>query len=648
MQVKGNRLPFDTGGNRRSEESFSSPGSDDSPMSVAIGSSDENFETNDEGEYLIRDNRESAFGKNQYKFARYLCCLCDCIQYSVTKCLTMMFNVCRRKQELKSRTVHIGRPTSENFSPNIVRNQKYNILTFLPLVLFNQFKFFLNLYFLVMALSQFIPSLRVGYIYTYWGLLCFVLLVTMIREAVDDFRRFCRDKEMNSYKYRKLTRNGVIRVPSSAIKVSDLIIVDKNERVPADMVLLRTSEKNGACFIRTDQLDGETDWKLRLAVESCQRLPNSDDLFEIDACVYAEAPKKDIHGFIGTFTRYDGEGAEDALNLENTIWANTVVASGSIIGIVIYSGKETRSVMNNAQPRSKVGLIDIQVNQLTKVLFLAVLGLSLVMMLVKGFAGPWPRYFFRFVLLFSYIIPLSLRVNLDMGKVFYSWMIQKDKMIPGTVVRSTTIPEELGRIVYLLSDKTGTLTQNEMVFKRLHLGTVSYGTEMFSEVAAHLRTAYAHPVTVSQSSSTPSHGKSVSRMRRTVVTRIQEAVKALVLCHNVTPVYEDEPLARSGKSSPTSTETDVSVESVEIEADQHTSKQYSYQASSPDEVALVAWTESVGLTLIKRDLTSMQIKTPQGAILSYTILQTFPFTSETKRMGIVVKVRCHFNIHVVM
>lgn len=45
----------------------------------------------------------------------------------------------------------------------------------------------------------------------------------------------------------------------------------------------------------------------------------------------------------------------------------------------------------------------------------------------------------------------------------YSWMIIHDKNIPGTVVRSSTIPEELGRIGYLLSDKTGTLTENEMV-----------------------------------------------------------------------------------------------------------------------------------------------------------------------------------------
>ena len=73
--------------------------------------------------------------------------------------------------------------------------------------------------------------------------------------------------------------------------------------MPADMVFLRTSEGNGACFIRTDQLDGETDWKLRLAIQSTQRLGSDRELFEISAQVYAEKPQKDIHNFIGTFSR---------------------------------------------------------------------------------------------------------------------------------------------------------------------------------------------------------------------------------------------------------------------------------------------------------------------------------------------------------
>lgn len=159
----------------------------------------------------------------------------------------------------------------------------------------------------------------------------------------------------------------------------------------------------------------------------------------------------------------------------------------------------------------------------SKVLFAAVIGLAFVMMCLKGFGGPWYRYMFRFVLLFSYIIPIrwlikyrffiyiesdynitswanyellahSLRVNLDMGKAFYSWSMQRDEEMPDTVVRSTTIPEELGRISYLLSDKTGTLTQNAMVFKRLHLGTVYYGHDAFDQVSTALNLQHVNSI----------------------------------------------------------------------------------------------------------------------------------------------------------
>lgn len=79
--------------------------------------------------------------------------------------------------------------------------------------------------------------------------------------------------------------------------------MDKDQRVPADLVLLRTTERGGACFVRTDQLDGETDWKLRLAVPSTNKLESELQLNEMRASLYAERPQRDIHSFIGTFTR---------------------------------------------------------------------------------------------------------------------------------------------------------------------------------------------------------------------------------------------------------------------------------------------------------------------------------------------------------
>jgi phospholipid-translocating ATPase len=68
-------------------------------------------------------------------------------------------------------------------------------------------------------------------------------------------------------------------------QAGDIITVEKDQRVPADLVLLRTTEKSGSCFIRTDQLDGETDWKLRVAVPATQNLPADKNLCEMSAQV---------------------------------------------------------------------------------------------------------------------------------------------------------------------------------------------------------------------------------------------------------------------------------------------------------------------------------------------------------------------------
>ncbi|XP_034852131.1 probable phospholipid-transporting ATPase IIB isoform X3 [Mirounga leonina] len=589
--------------------------------------SEEGFE-NDESDYHTLPRARITQRKRGLEWF-----VCGGWKFLCTSCCDWLINICQRKRELKARTVWLGYPEKceEKHPRNSIKNQKYNVFTFIPGVLYEQFKFFLNLYFLVVSCSQFVPALKIGYLYTYWAPLGFVLAVTIMREAIDEFRRFQRDKEVNSQLYSKLTVRGKVQVKSSDIQVGDLIIVEKNQRIPSDMVFLRTSEKAGSCFIRTDQLDGETDWKLKVAVSCTQRLPALGDLFSISAYVYAQKPQLDIHSFEGTFTREDCDPPiHESLSIENTLWASTIVASGTVIGVVIYTGKETRSVMNTSNPKNKVGLLDLELNQLTKALFVALVALSVVMVTLQGFVGPWYRNLFRFLLLFSYIIPISLRVNLDMGKAAYGWMIMKDESIPGTVVRTSTIPEGLGRLVYLLTDKTGTLTQNEMVFKRLHLGTVSYGADTMDEIQSHLRNPYSQQMQFQASgnaaSSTPPKKaqSSAPKVRKSVSSRVHDAVKAIALCHNVTPVYEP----RAG----------VTAEAEYAEADQDFSDgNRTYQAASPDEVALVQWTESVGLTLVSRDLASMQLRTPSGQILTYCILQMFPFTSESKRMGVIIR-----------
>jgi phospholipid-translocating ATPase len=199
-----------------------------------------------------------------------------------------------------------------------------------------------------------------------------------------------------------------------------------------------------------------------------------------------------------------------------------------------------------------------------------------------------------------------------MAKTVYAWFITHDKEISNTYVRTSTIPEELGRISYLLSDKTGTLTQNEMVFKRLHLGTVSFGSDSMDEIVNHLKNSFKQDSLASRQ----------TIMRRTILTRVRDAVEALALCHNVTPMNEHQAEQEENDNEI------LNLEGLKV----------SYQASSPDEIALVSWTESVGLTLVNRGLTTMTLRTPYNKYLNYDILQIFPFTSETKRMGIIVRV----------
>lgn len=520
----------------------------------------------------------------------------------------------RRNQLFQPRQIYFEGPGVNvdpiRFPPNYVHNQKYSVLTFLPKVLFEQFRFFFNLYFLCVAMSQFIPPLKIGFLFTHISPLAFVLSITMMKEAYDDFQRYRRDKEANSQMYEILVPEGTKMVPSSALKVGDIVILHSEDRVPADLLLLRTRDDSGSVFIKTDQLDGETDWKLRKAVSFFQSLPNEASIWDVQGYFNVEAPKKEIYDFAGNFTpaRFDFDSdhhAQESLSLENTLWSSTVVTSGSILGLVIFTGKETRTVMNANRPPSKVGQTDLELNNLSKILFTLTIILAGSMIVLKGFHGPWVVYFFRFVLLFSAIVPISLRVNLDLAKTHYSIKMMKDKKISETIVRSSTIPEELGRISYLFTDKTGTLTQNVMEFKKLQLRPpLVFDRDGMDNLREKLKLSFLMEY---ESKEDAVKNINVDRKDHENLSKLLKIARAMAICHNVTPVMDD-----------------VSRERV-------------YQAASPDEVALVKFCETIKLELTERTEEKIVLRTPTGLVEEYEVLNIFPFTSETKRMGIIVR-----------
>ncbi|KAF2640543.1 phospholipid-translocating P-type ATPase-like protein [Massarina eburnea CBS 473.64] len=620
------------------------------------------------------------------------------------------------------RTIATGQLQTARFPANAVSNAKYTPWSFLPRTLYNEFSFFINMYFLLVAMSQIIPALRLGYLSTYIFPLAFVITITLGKEALDDIARRRRDAEANSEPYtvlkfeeisggtglapgkttkkrkiRKLqkktgrltdiedeeqqisTPKGVASAtfwevvkPSRNLKVGDVVKLSKDQRVPADMVLLKSYSQDstppstakldltesppvlldvgveqaaptnsdpaagssGEAFIRTDQLDGETDWKLRLTSPLTQNL----DVGEYTRLrVVASKPDKKVNEFYGTVElqpkrqrQYDPhedgrtstEHVQSApLGIDNTIWANTVLASScSVLAVVVYTGPQTRQALSTSASRSKTGLLELEINALTKFLCIFTLSLSFVLVALAGFREiddrQWYVSMMRFLILFSTIVPVGLRVNLDMGKSVYAWFIEHDKSIPGTVVRTSTIPEDLGRVEYLLSDKTGTLTQNEMEMKKIHVGTVSYANEAMDEVASYIKQSFSTPAGEPPFFITPSSTfvvplTSSTRTRREIGSRVRNVVLALALCHNVTPITEEE----DGQMVT------------------------NYQASSPDEIAIIRWTEAVGLKLLQRDRESMTLQSCDSGnnVVRVRILNVFPFTSESKRMGIVIK-----------
>ncbi|KAL4872087.1 hypothetical protein BDV12DRAFT_162996 [Aspergillus spectabilis] len=600
------------------------------------------------------------------------------------------------------RDVLVGQAQRAKYPANVVSNAKYTPWSFLPRTLYNEFSFFFNIYFLLVALSQIIPVLRIGYMSTYIAPLAFVVSISLGKEALDDIGRRRRDAEANAEEFSVLAldKSGgsrafpaaqdahsqrekvlVIVKKSRDLKVGDVLKVRKNQRLPADVVILksvsndstvtRQSQETGASvdidrinnassssapeqdsetqqadvssasdtFLRTDQLDGETDWKLRLPSALSQALSLSDFT---RLKVTASGPDKRVNEFVGNIELMppsgyydphvdksedrngsDDEPAQDSsapLSIDNTAWASTVLASNTITyAVIIYTGSQTRAALSTSSSRSKVGLLEFEINNLTKILCALTLTLSFILVALEGFEPTndkkWYIAIMIYLILFSTIIPMSLRVNLDMAKSVYGRFIERDKDIPDTVVRTSTIPEDLGRIEYLLSDKTGTLTQNEMELKKIHVGTVSYANDAMEEVASFVRQSFAgNSLTTAAAVFGAQAGLGAApRTRREIGSRVRDLVLALALCHNVTPTSDEE-------------------DGVKVT---------SYQASSPDEIAIVRYTEEVGLKLSYRDRQTIVLESAHTGhvVVRVQILDIFPFTSDSKRMGIIVKFR---------
>jgi phospholipid-translocating ATPase len=595
---------------------------------------------------------------------------------------------------------------------NTIRSSKYNAWNFLPRQLFAQFSKLANFYFLCVSILQMIPGLSTTGTYTTIVPLLFFVSLSMAKEGLEDFRRYKLDKEENNRLANVLHAYGPVDSPEAKetrtdsiaveeglkqwapvkwhnLRVGDVVKLARDEAIPADIVLLHSSGPNDIACIETMALDGETNLKNKQPSPSTSKLCGTPEgIMTCGAHFVVEDPNLDLYNFEGRVTV---NGKTSPLTNNEIVYRGSVLRNTpEAIGMIINSGEECKIRMNaNKNPRIKAPTLQSIVNKIVIMMVVFVVGLALS---CSGAYEAWSSYedgawylvdasvsfgpiFTSFVIMFNTLIPLSLYVSLEIVKVAQMLLLNDIDMYDEESntpfdAKTSTINEELGQISYIFSDKTGTLTENVMRFRKLSVaGTAWIHDVDLREKAGDDRATSLHEIRK------PARGKGKKPLRslRTSMASARPSYAPMEEAEEHGPTIEATRPSMSRRMHshrPAAPKSELNtIEMIRyIQRRPHTlfarktkmlilsialchtclperseSGDISFQASSPDELALVVAAQELGYLAYERNATKLTIKTfPNGptaepAFEDYEIMDVIEFSSKRKRMSIVVR-----------
>ena len=523
------------------------------------------------------------------------------------------------------------------FPKNIIVTSKFTVITFIPWLLYIQFRRSSNFFFLLAAIISLIPGATAINPAANVAPLALVLIVNGIKNGIEDFRRHRADRKANSVPVFILKGDEFIEVKSSDVVPGDIIHMSSGDEIRCDGVLLASGNSEGVAYIETSQLDGETSAKTRRAPAICKdRFGNSDEMLAtcaMNPVVYGAQPSPSLATWKGVL---EIGNQRSSLTMSQLMLRGAVLRNTPwVIMVAVYVGSDTKLGLNLKVKPAKNSHFNDTINRSTWALFvlhqvliilLSVLGTLFInrspkgawygLSFLKNSRSGFVRFFFLYLanfVLLSYLIPISLFVTLEVVRALQAFLISRDQRMAiwdfslrqwrFSSPKTVDLNEQLAHVRYIFTDKTGTLTENRMNLDqvytqgRLHNEREQPGglVPVMSQVIEKCnREALAqnHPMSWSE------HLKDYD---------LHLFLQMLALCHSVACFESQEDSA------------------LKI-----------YEGSSPDEIALVNAAARNGYTLISRDLKEICVEA-FGEVLAYRIVCELEFTPERKRMSIILQ-----------
>ncbi|KAJ8100442.1 hypothetical protein POJ06DRAFT_196550 [Lipomyces tetrasporus] len=460
------------------------------------------------------------------------------------------------------------------------------------------------------------------------------------------------------------------------VRVGDFVRIRNDDEIPADVVILSTSDSDGACYVETKNLDGETNLKVRQAVRCGAHIKHSRDCERASFIIESEAPHPNLYAYSGVL-RWSQRNPADLTappqEMAEPITINNLLLRGCtlrntqwVIGIVMFTGEETKIMLNAGETPSKRSRITREQNINVLYNFVLLFSLCFVSGIIEGVSWSktdnsiqWFEFgsiggrpsvdglvtFWTGVILFQSLVPIALYISIEIIKTIQAFFIWSDTYMyyepidyPCTP-KSWNISDDLGQIEYVFSDKTGTLTQNVMELKKVTVNGVSYG-EAYTEAMAGIQKRQGLNAELEGAKAL----RQIAISREAMLQDLQMIYKNPYLNPDkmtfVAPQYIADLKGASGQAQAQATHNFMMAlalcHSVLTERVSEDPPVLEFKAQSPDEAALVGTARDVGFTLVDRTQRGV-ILDVQGHVQEYPVLTTLEFNSTRKRMSAIVR-----------